>query len=508
MRRRYDALIVGAGSAGAVLAARLTEDADRSVCLIEAGPDFEQLDALPPHIRGFNFSERPYAAPRDVEYEWQYVGRGTDRAPQIQVPRGRVIGGSSSINGAVFLRALRSDLDNWAALGNPAWSYERCLPYYRKLESDCDFSDEWHGRAGPIPVSRAAEADWLPPSRAFFEACTELGFDFAPDMNRPYARGVGPLPTNFRDGIRHSSAVGYLLPTRQRPNLDVVSDALATRVVTSGRRASAIEFIYSNQVQSIEADEVILSAGAIGSPHLLMLSGIGPTDQLEAAGVRPVLDLLGVGQHVRDHPYVLTVWDTFEPGGLDRVTGLPWQVDVRSTAGLPDDGWSTMIMSTLRGPDEGYGFTIPCSLMYARSIGELRLRGADPSVAPELDFKYLSDPSDLERLRWIARLALEIGHHPAFDAIRSGLRYPASNELATDASFDDWIARTITTGHHISCTCRMGPPTDHLAVVDQDGRVHGMENLRVIDASIMPDCPSVNLNATVMMMAEKLAPTI
>jgi choline dehydrogenase len=499
MQRRYDTLIVGGGSAGAVLAARLSEDARRSVCLVEAGPDFQQVDALPAHIRGFNYSQRPYAAPRNLAYEWRYTGRGTARATEIAVPRGRVIGGSSSINGAVFLRALRSDLDNWAALGNPAWSYERCLPYYRKLESDCDFVDEWHGQDGPIPVSRAARADWLPPSMAFFEACTELGYDYAADMNRPDARGVGPLPTNFRGGIRHSTAVGYLMPSRPRPNLAVMADTLVTQIALSGARASGV--VCANG-ETIEADDVILSAGAIGSPHLLMLSGIGPAAQLEAAGVRVAFDMPGVGQHVRDHPYVLTTWDTFEPGGLDRVTGLPWQVDVRSSAGLPDDGWSTMIMSTLRDADGGRGFTIPCSLMYARSAGELRLFSADSSVPLLIDFKYLSDPSDLERLRTIARLALEIGHHPAFDAIRAGLRRPLEEDLASDASFDDWIMRSITTGHHISCTCRMG------AVVDEAGRVYGMDNLRVIDASIMPDCPSVNLNATVIMMAEKLADTI
>jgi choline dehydrogenase len=324
-------------------------------------------------------------------------------------------------------------------------------------------------------------------------------------MNRPDARGVGPLPTNFRGGIRHSSAIGYLMPSRPRADLAVVADTRVTRLTVTGSRVSGVLCACG---ETIEADEVILSAGAIGSPHLLMLSGIGPAAQLEGAGISVVLDVPGVGQHVRDHPYVVTVWDTFEPGGLDPVTGLPWQVDVRSSAGLPDDGWSTMIMSTPFAKDGGRGFTIPCSLMYAKSRGELRLTSADSSVPLTIDFKYLSDPSDLERLRTIARLALEIGNHPAFDPVRAGLRSPLPEDLASDASFDEWIMRSITTGHHISCTCRMGPSTDSLAVVDEAGRVYGIDNLRVIDASIMPDCPSVNLNATVMMMAEKLADSL
>jgi choline dehydrogenase len=504
--RRYDTLIVGAGSAGAVLAARLSEDPARSVCLVEAGPDYTDVQQLPARVRGFDFTDRPYAGARLLSHEWQYTARATDRYLDMPVPRGRVVGGSSSINGTVFLRALRSDLDGWAAAGNPEWSFDQCLPYYRELETDCDFpADSWHGSSGPIPVCRASREGWLPPSTAFFEACTALGYSYRADMNHPDARGIGPIPTNYHQRIRHSSAVGYLIPSRRRPNLDVLGETLVTSLRIANVRASGIQVVKDGHTGEIEADEVILSAGSIGSPHLLMLSGVGPADQLRAVGIKPVADLPGIGRHVRDHPFVATVWDTFEPGATDRVTGLPWQLQLRTTAGHVDDGWLTMIMSTARDPDGGRGFMIPSSLMYARSVGELRLRSADPATPPLLDFNYLSEASDLDRLRRLARLALEIGHHPAFDSIRAGLRRPTAEDLASHASYDDWIQRTISTGHHISCTCRMGPSSDPTAVVDQQGRVYGVDNLRVIDASIMPDCPSVNLNATVMMMAEKLA---
>jgi len=504
-RAHYDTLIVGAGSAGAVLAARLSEDPARSVCLVEAGPDYERLDQLPSRVRGFDFTDRPYAGPRLTSHEWTYTARATDRSLEMPVPRGRVIGGSSSINGVVFLRALRSALDAWAAAGNVEWSFEQCLPYYRKLEADSDFADEWHGSAGPIPVCRSAREDWQPPSVAFFEACASMGYDYCPDMNRPDARGVGPIPANYRDGVRHSSAVAYLIPSRGRPNLTVLGNTLVTRVRFAGGRACGVQIIDARQQgDELAADEIILSGGSIGSPHLLLLSGIGPAPQLKEFGIAPLVDLPGVGQHVRDHPFVATLWDTFEPGTTDRRTGLPWQVQLRTTAqpssSQTDDIWLTMIMST-----PGRGFMIPSSLMYARSTGQLRLVSADPRTPPLLDFNYLSDPSDLERLRSLARLALEIGQHAAFDRVREGLRSPATDDLVSVASLDDWIMRTISTGHHISCTCRMGRPSDRLAVVDQRGQVYGVDNLRVIDASSMPDCPSANLNATVMMMAEKLA---
>ncbi len=508
----FDTLIVGAGSAGAILATRLSEDPERSVCLIEAGPDYTSLDALPDRIRTRGQGARIYGGVPMRSHEWEYVARATALRPEMRVPRGRVVGGSSSINGVVLLHALRSDLDKWAAMGNPDWSYDACIPFYRRLEHDRDYgAAEGHGTDGPIPVRRSPRTEWLPLTQAFFAACTELGYGDCPDMNRPDVRGVGPIPVNYEDSVRVSTAVAYLIPNRPRPNLTVLSEAHVSGLCFDGRCVTGVELIGDGVRQRLDATEVILSAGAIGSPQLLMLSGIGPAAELQDLGIRPRVDLPGVGHHVRDHPYVPTLWRANQPLMLDNPPlGLHAQLQLRANvpgASHPDSAWITMV-GRVADIDDEPAFSICGSLMYAESTGRVRLRSTDPLAAPEIDFDYFSSPSDLADMRAVARMTVEIGEHPAFDAVRSHHLEPGANAIDADAPLDEWIMRNATTGHHISCTCRMGPASDPTAVVDQTGQVYGVENLRVIDASILPDCPSVNLNATVMMLAEKLAATL
>jgi choline dehydrogenase len=508
----FDTLIVGAGSAGAILATRLSEDSERSVCLIEAGPDYASVDELPDRIRTRGQGARIYGGVPTRSHEWAYTARATAAQPEMRLPRGRVIGGSSSINGVVLLHALRSDLDGWAAAGNPDWSFDACAPFYRRLENDYDFGDQaGHGSDGPIPVRRAPRAEWLPLSQAFHAACTELGYSDCPDMNRPDVRGVGPIPINYHNSIRYGTAVSYLIPNRPRANLRVIGDAHVTALRFEGQRARGVELVRYGQRQVVEAEEIILSAGAIGSPQLLMLAGIGPAAQLDALGIRPRVDLAGVGQHVRDHPYVPILWRASQPlTEKFPPLGLHAQLQLRANvpgARHPDSAWITMV-GRVADIDDEPAFSICGSLMYAESTGEVRLRCTDPFAAPEIDFRYFSNPADLADLRTIARMTIQIGEHPAFDALRTRHLEPAPDIVDSDAALDAWIMQKVNTGHHISCTARMGPASDPTSVVDQKGRVYGVESLRVIDASIMPNCPSVNLNATVMMMAEKLAATL
>ncbi|MBV8083337.1 MAG: GMC family oxidoreductase N-terminal domain-containing protein [Chloroflexi bacterium] len=501
---RYDVLIVGSGAAGSVLAARLSENASRTVCVLEAGPDFASVDDLPEYVR-FAGTGGPRTRPANMD--WAYTARSSTFQTELEVPRGRVIGGSSSINGVVFFRALRADLDEWVAAGNPDWSLEACLPAFRRLENDQDYARlPYHGAEGPIPVSRAPESDWTPASRAFHQACRSLGYPDCPDMNAPDAYGVGPIPTNFFHNLRHGTAVGYLLPARSRTNLTILGESHATRVLFDGRRAVGAEAMVNGRPERIEAGEVVLAAGAIASPQLLMLSGVGPATHLESVGVPVLLDLPGVGQGMRDHPALYTIWEAREIA--QPPTGLSFQVGLRATAPESDDVLDMQVNCLCTFGPRGEmppRYAITNSIMHARSAGQVQLWTTDPAAPPLLDFCHLEDPSDMRRLRSILRTAVRIGQHEAFEGVRVARLSPLDAVVESDAALDEWMQRTLVTGHHASCTCRMGPESDPRAVVDQAGRVRGLEAIRVVDASIMPDCPRANTNATTIMLAEKIA---
>ena len=498
---KYTHIVVGAGSAGAALATRLSEDPERSVLLLEAGPDYPDLESMPVDLK-FGWGTGADFVVED-EHNWKYTAKSTAKGPTMDVPRGKVTGGTSAINGQVFLRAIPEDFEYWVSMGNDEWSYEQVLPYYRKLETDTDFSDDFHGTEGPIIVRRHPLDELQPDQAAFYNACVAAGYAENPDHNHPDATGVGPYPLNNPEGIRWSTAIGFLSMARHRINLTIRPNCTTRRVLFDDTRATGVEVESGGESFVVNGDEIILSAGPIGSPHLLMLSGIGPADQLAEHGISLVKDVPGVGQNLRDHPTVHVSWRARPDVPAPPQEVGPQKVALRYTA--PGSDIKNDMIKVMRFRKIDRLLVMSVGLYLALGKGELKLQSPDPDVQPSLDYNYLQEPEDRRRLREGVRLCLELVDMKEFEKVVGERVNPDDAALASDNALDEWLMRSVSTMHHISCTAKMGPDSDPMAVVDQHGRVKGVQSLRVVDGSIMPDCTRANTNVPIMMMAERIA---
>ncbi len=500
----YDDIIIGAGSAGAVIAARLSEDPQRQVLLLEAGPDYARIEDLPRDL------VKPWIS--WVDHDWGFRANAR-HGRAVRMHRGKVVGGTSAINGAVALRGVPADFDAWVALGCDQWSYEDVLPWYRKLETDPEGGD-FHGANGPVPIMRSPQEQWQPLQRAFYDACRERGFDDVWDHNLPEATGVGPWPRNRRDGLRVSTNIAYLMGIRDRENLTIRHGALVDRVQLRAGRVSGV-VLADGEV--IEASRVCVSAGAAITPAILLRSGIGPAEKLTPHGIEQQHPLPGVGENLTDH-FGLGV-AAFAKPEIAHDPEVVFEVGLRYTVDGSDLFNDMQIaLSTVWDADHMRGFegargatpNIGLAAMLERpySRGALTLRSADPTEQPNIDMNYASHPEDLRRLMEATRLCWELMHSDQIAPYVDQVIAPQAEVFESDAALADYIFGVVTTMWHISGTARMGRRTDPMAVTDQRGHVHGLEGLRVADTSIQPDIVSCNTNLTAIMIGERIADSI
>lgn len=528
---QYDYIIVGAGSSGSVIASRLTEDSNVSVLLLEAGPSDNSWKI-----------DMPLAVESllgKCKYNWSYSSapEETIGGRTIDHPRGKVIGGSSSINGMVYTRGHALDYENWLIkYGCEGWGYSSVLPYFKKSENSLSGGNKYRGGNGPLYVVKP-DLTSNPINHAFIKAGAQAGYPITDDSNGYQQEGFGPNEATIYNGMRWSAARAYLPKSvRNRKNLHIITEALAEKIILSGKSAKGIKFKqHDHNYEAFASREVIVCGGAINSPQLLQLSGIGPRSVLERAGIEVVHELPGVGANLQDHPDIIIKFRCKTPEGLasllrfpkKQITGISWFLKktgaaasnqfeasayLRSGAGVkyPDLKFELLPLAfngETQKPYDGYTFQIHLTLMRAHSRGWLAVNSANPEEPPTIKFNYLSDKRDLSVLRNALRMARELVAQPAFSEI-CGEELEPGLQNVSDEQIDKWILNTVSTAFHPSCTCRMGREEDDMAVVTPDLRVRGVRNLRIADTSVMPEVVASNTNAPTIMIAERAADLI
>ncbi len=521
----YDYIVVGAGSAGCVVAARLSEDPGLRILLLEAGPNDNSWTIRMPGALRFNFLGGRYNWALHTEPE-PYLGHR-----RLYQPRGRGLGGSSSINGMTYVRGHALDYERWVTEGASGWSYREVLPYFRRIETHEIGESPWHGDSGPVRIARMPALH--PINQAFLEAGSQAGYARSDDLNGFRQEAFGRFDVNVDQGVRASAAYAFLHPARKRANLTVRTNCHVSRLLMQGTRASGVECLSGNRSIKVKAErEVVLAAGAFASPQIMMLSGIGPARELHALGIDPIVDLPGVGKNLHDHIEIHVQHSCAQPIAMNRHMtmagkariGIQWFLFrsgigafnhshvgafIRSEADVPHpniqyhfwpywfEGWDP--------PPGRHGYCFGVGTLRPKSRGEVTLRSADPTHPPRILLNALADEGDVRDLRFCLTLTRELAAQKAFDPFRGPEAIPGAEVRDRDA-IDAWIRAHAASAYHPCGTCRMGIGDD--AVVDAQTRVRGIESLRVVDASIMPSIISGNLNAPVMMLADRAADLI
>ena len=526
----YDYIIVGAGSAGCVLADRLTADGTNKVLLLEAGGSDKNLFIRMPTALSYPMNNKRFNWFFDSEPEPALDNRS------LHCPRGKVLGGSSSINGMVYVRGHACDFDEWEELGAQGWNFEQCLPYFKRSETWEGGADDYRGGDGPTVTNNGNGMTMNPLYQAFIDAGEDAGYLTTQDYNGYQQEGFGPMHMTVENGERCSTSKAYLRRAMKRPNLTVITRVLARKLVLEGETAVGIEYQRGKEILVARANrEVLLCAGSIGSPTLLQLSGIGPADVLKEADVDMLHELPGVGENLQDHLEVYFQFYCKQPitlnGKLDLISkgliGSRWML-FKSGLGSSNHFESCAFIRSKAGqkwPDiqyhflpaamrydggaviDGHGFQVHVGPVKPKSRGRVKITGNDPEAKPSILFNYLQHEQDREDWRTCIRLTREIINQPAMDPYRGDEIQPGV-DIQSDDAIDAWVRSNVESAYHPSCTCKMGAENNPMAVVDPECRVRGIQNLRIVDSSVMPCVTNGNLNAPTIMLAEKAADII